>query len=145
MNQEFNNDADIPHIVQEAIPTYIRRRISMTDKYDRHYARYLNSIMFRNYVIEHDSVFTHTTVNEPSLYKAIHKERIFTIFENLHLDQVQNEVERFLQLEAINVGFVILMDDLGAAWIYIHEFANRFQQWEYDGVEEGPLSNSFFN
>lgn len=145
-NQNFNNvqNADLPNIVPEVMPTYIRKRILMTDKYDRHYARYLQSNMFRNYVIEHDSVFNHTTVTEPDLYKAIHKERIFTIFENIHLDQVQNEIERYLQLEAINMGFVILMDDYGTAWIYIHEFENRFQQWEYNGVEEGPLSRSFF-
>jgi hypothetical protein len=142
MNQNFNNDqhTDIPNIVPEFVPDYIRKRISITDKYDRHYARYLQSNMFRNYVIEHDAVNN----TEPDLYKAIHKERIFTIFENIHMNQAQNEIERFLQLEAINIGFVILMDDKRTAWIYIHEFENRFQQWEYDGVEDGLSSRSFF-
>lgn len=116
-----------------------------SDKHDRHYATLLQNQDFYQYVIGNDMIGTHAPSIEPNPVHAMGEERIRLLFDRIPTNEEQADpVILLLREKAVQDGFVILMDDWDQAWIYIHEYANRYEQWEFDGVEEGPNSNQFF-
>jgi hypothetical protein len=114
-----------------------------SDKHDRHYATLLQDQDFYQYVISHDMIGTHAPSAEPNRVHAMGEDHIRTLFARIMTND-QDPIITLLREKAVQDGFVILMDDWDQSWIYIHEYANRYEQWEYDGVEEGPRSNQFF-
>jgi hypothetical protein len=144
-----------------ALPNYIRTVSvinNLSDKHDQHYAQLLTNHSFRNYVMEHDMVHSHAPTAEPDLYRAMSSEHIRELFDRLsvlHQEVIGNEqaeaqnnepfsIETFLSSIAIRDGFVILVDDWNNSYIYIYRYANRYEQWVFDGEENGPTSHSFF-
>jgi S-adenosylmethionine:diacylglycerol 3-amino-3-carboxypropyl transferase len=125
------------------MPPYIRFVQNYSEKHDQHYTELLTQPYFMQYVILNDEVQTHEAV-EPNRLRALGGDHIHQMFDRIHVNNPSTVIEIMLQQRAHEDGFVILMDDWNNSWVYIPSHANRYEQWEYDGLENGPRSNQIF-